>query len=108
MCPQLGKSYKFINKRKKQKVARKYFDFYFHTQDQARPGQFQHPQEENLKKIEDVERGSPLKKIKLASDEKNHRLQIGNLLKYLPLQNRLLGVGICALTILQYPGENNY
>ena len=84
VCLQLGKSCKFINKRKEQKVARKYFDFYFHTQDQARRVSFSTHKRRISKKIEDGERGCPLKKIKFASDEKKHRLHIGNQLKYYP------------------------
>ena len=59
------------NKRKEQKVATKYFKFYFHTKDQVRRVIcFSTQKRRILKEIEGGERGCTLKKTKFASDEK--------------------------------------
>ena len=67
----VGKIVEANNKRKEQKVATKYFDYYFHTKDQVRMGVcFNRHKKIILKEIEDGEKVFTLKKIKLASDEK--------------------------------------
>ena len=69
---------KVNNKQKEQKVATKYFNFYFHTKDQIRRGVCFSPQKRRiLKEIEDGERGCTLKEIKFASDESNADFTLG-------------------------------
>ena len=105
----VGQIIKVNNKRKEQKVATKYIDFYFHTKSQVRRGVCLSPQKRRiLKKIENCERRCTLKKIKLASDEKNPDTSHWEPTQVLPLQSCCLGSWNMCLTIPQYPGLNKY
>ena len=67
----VGQITEVSNKRKEQKAATKYVNFYFHTKDQIRREVCFSPQKRRIRKeIEDGKRGCTLKKIKFVSHEK--------------------------------------